>query len=174
MGSNICVCAHIGDVSLDGHGSRRVCQGVRLGKRARSWTKASQGRPFLTNELFLHGPRTTRRRMTCPMAICQKDLLSKWGQGHGKKLGVKITTCFSLQPSLANKKSIGIPELIYNSIMKVAGSLRSMKNFVVTLFGQNLFSLPSATRMCEVSCWPTSPSPGATPSSPAWRRESTR
>ena len=25
----------------------------------------------------------------------------------------------SLQPSLANKKSIGIPELIYNSLMKV-------------------------------------------------------
>ena len=143
MGSDICVCAHIGDVSLDGHGSRRVCQGVRLGRKARSWTKASQGRPFLTNELFLHGPRTTRS----PMAIRQKDLLSKWGQGHGKKLGVKITTCFSLQPSLANKKSIGIPELIYNSIMKVARSLRSMKIFVITQLGQT-YLFPTVRQEC--------------------------
>ena len=50
--------------------------------------KAGQGRLFRTNEIFLHGPRTL---LTCPMAISQKDLLSKWGQGHGKKLGVEIT-----------------------------------------------------------------------------------
>ena len=37
--------------------------------------------------------------MTCPMAISQKDFLSKWGQGHGKKLGVEITgSLFSAQP----------------------------------------------------------------------------
>ena len=51
-----------------------------------------------------------------------------------------------MQPSLANKKSIGIPELIYNSIMKVAGSLRTMRIFVITQLSQNLFSPPQCDK----------------------------
>ena len=43
VGSDICVCAHIGDVSLDGHGGSRICQGLRL-SRVRTWTEASQDR----------------------------------------------------------------------------------------------------------------------------------
>ena len=56
VGSDICVCTCIADVRLDGHGSRRVCQGLRL-SRIRIKAKASQGSQFPTKELFLHGPQ---------------------------------------------------------------------------------------------------------------------